>query len=416
MTSKPRGKAPEAGDLLAAACGIVAADGWAGLTLRPLAESLNVSVTVLSNHYGTRDDVMAAVCRAGHAEEQRLFAGWRAMLERLGRLSATVAADLADTIIEELAVRQRDFSLLFMEVLQAGFCDEALRLAFAPWLEERMRFCAQLGERAGMPAKVANSGWLGGYFIDELGHSISLNHLPSYRMLRRLGLRRAFAGVAAPRDNAGDEALFAALFDELEYRAGEIAIGHGVAFSADWPGRAARACAVTLTERGVSALTHRAVAAEAGVPHTTLSYRFPTQQDLVVAGLEYIISHLLHAVDQGGLSGDLSQSPERLRSGDGHGLDVGRATFALAIAAARMPAMAPSAADMRRRRGINLQKILRRVSPPIAGVDALCGQIAAIGLIGYAQTLPPAAKDDFVPVYDALLEHMRALDQMSSKP
>ena len=78
-----RGKAPKDSDLLAAACGIVAQSGWAGLALRPLAESLDVSVTVLSNHYGTRADVVAAVCRAALAEEQRIFAGWRATLAKL---------------------------------------------------------------------------------------------------------------------------------------------------------------------------------------------------------------------------------------------------------------------------------------------------------------------------------------------
>lgn len=406
-TVSKRGKAPKDSDLLAAACGIVAQSGWTGLALRPLADSLNVSVTVLSNHYGTRADVVAAVCRAGHAEEQRIFAGWRATLARLESVSPALAADLADTIVQELAVRHRDFSLLFMEILQSGGWDETLRAAFSPWLDERVRFWSQLGARVGLPPTVTDSGWLSGYFIDELAFSISLDQQPAYRMLRRLCLRRLFAGVAAPAATAAeDDTLFAALFEQLEYREGEIAVGHGVDVSSDWPGRAARACAITLTERGVGALTHRAIAAEAGVPHTTLIYRFATQQDLVVAGLEFIITHVLRAVDEGELSGDLSAAPDRMNSFGDDGLDVGRATFALAVAAARMPRLAPSAADMRRRRGINLLKILRRVSPALADIDMLAAQIASVGLIGYTCTLPMTEKSGFVPVYHQLLTYL----------
>lgn len=392
---------------MAAACGIVAQNGWAGLALRPLADSLCVSVTVLSNHYGTRADVVAAVCLAALAEEQRLFAGWSATLATLDTLSPALAADLADTIVQELAVRHRDFSILFMEVLQSAGWDETLRAAFSPWLEERMRFWARLGARAGLPPALTASGWLGGYFIDELAFSISLDNQPAYRMLRRLCLRRLFAGVCAPVAAAAeDDAMFAVLFDQLDYREGEIAVGHGVDVSSDWPGRAARACAIALTERGVGALTHRAIAAEAGVPHTTLIYRFATQHDLVVAGLEFIISHVLRAVDDEVLSGDLNNTPDRMNSVGDHGLDVGRATFALAIAAARMPRLAPGAADMRRRRGINLIKILRQVSPALADIDMLAAQIASVGLIGYTCSLPLADKSGFVPVYRQLLGYL----------
>ena len=377
--------------------------------MRPLAESLDVSVTVLSNHYGTRADVVAAVCRAAHGEEQRIFAGWRATLAKLDTLSPALAADLADTIVQELAVRHRDFSLLFMEILQTAGWDEALRAAFSPWLDERMRFWALMGARTGLPPALSDSGWLGGYFVDELAFSLGLDHQPAYRMLRRLCLRRLFSGVAAtPATGAEDDSMFAILFDELDYREGEIAVGHGVDVSSDWQGRAARACAIALTERGVSALTHRAIATEAGVPHTTLIYRFATQQDLVVAGLEFIISHVLRAVDDDASSGDLTAAPDRMNNLGDHGLDVGRATFALAVAAARMPRLAPGAADMRRRRGINLIKILRRVSPALPDIDMLAAQIASVGLIGYTCSQPLADKSGFVPVYRQLLGYLAA--------
>lgn len=407
--ARKRTKAPPEEDLLAAACRIVASEGLAGLTLRPLAESLNVSVTVLSNHYGTRAEIIAAICRAAWAADNVALARWHLTLSRLGDLAAPAAADLADTILEELAVAGRELALLFLEALQASAWDEAVRDALAPWLSARTQFWRDVGRRAGLPPSLTDNGWLGAYFIDELAYSVVLNHLPSYRLLRRLCLRRLFSGLAPGPKADADMTLFAAMFDELEYTPGELAVMHGAQLAADWPGRAARACAMLLTERGVGALTHRAVAAAAEVPHTTLSYRFATQQDLVIAGLEYIISHLLQAVDKGALSGDLAQTPPQLSTSDGHGLDVGRATLAVAIAAARMPQLAPCAADMRRRRGINLVKILQRLSPPVPAVDLLSAQIIAIGMIGFGATLPAdaGATGQYASVYNAVVDYMR---------
>lgn len=384
-TARKRSKPPTGDALLKAACRIAAADGLAGLTLRPLAESLDVSVTVLSNHFGARANVMAAICNAALAEELRLFAGWRRDIGRLEVLAPAVAADMAEIIMEELTKRQRALSQLFVELVQASTWDEAVQAAFAPWLQARRQFWHEFGTRAALPAALLDSGWLAGYFIDELAYSVLLNHAAPYRLLRRLCLRRLFAGLTKRPEEGGDTALFSLVFDALEYQAGEPSVIHGADLSADWPGRAARACALQLSARGVGGLTHRAIAAEAGVPHTTLSYRFPTQQDLVIAGLEYIISQLLIAVDKAAVAGSLQPVSEDGR----HGLDVGRATFAVAIAATRLPRLAPCAADMRRRRGINLIKILPQLAPDVAGMDWLAAQIMAIGLIGLANTLPP---------------------------
>lgn len=383
--TRKRGQPPTGQALLAAACRITATEGLAGLTLRPLAESLAVSVTVLSNHYGARADVLAAICQAALAEELRLFTTWRRDLITLEVLAPAVAADLAEIILEELAVRQRPLSQLFVELVQASTWDETVQAAFAPWLQARRQFWHEFGTRAGLPAALLDSGWLAGYFIDELAYSVLLNHAPPYRLLRRLCLRRLFSGLSKRLDENGDTALFSMLFDALEYQPGEPSVIQGADLSDGWPGRAAHACAMQLSARGVSGLTHRAIAAEAGVPHTTLSYRFPTQQDLVIAGLEYIISHLLIAVDKAGVTGN----HQLLSEGDRHGLDVSRATFALAIAATRLPRLAPSAADMRRRRGINLVKLLPQLAPEAAGMDWLAAQVMSIGLIGLANTLPP---------------------------
>jgi AcrR family transcriptional regulator len=71
-------KTPSDAALLAAACGIVAGQGIGGLTLRPLAGALGVSVTVLTHRYGARAGILAAICKAAAEQETAWMDGWRA--------------------------------------------------------------------------------------------------------------------------------------------------------------------------------------------------------------------------------------------------------------------------------------------------------------------------------------------------
>ena len=129
-------------------------------------------------------------------------------------------------------------------------------------------------------------------------------------------------------------------------------------------------------------------------PDTT--YRFPTQEDLVIAGLEYIITHLLTDVGETEASG----SGQLVAPDPMEGLDVGRATFSVALAAIRIPRLVPCAADMRRNRGINLVRLLKSRSPDYARMDRLSAQTLAVGIVG--ATL-------FVPVREASVERTESL-------
>jgi AcrR family transcriptional regulator len=381
---KATSKAPQADTLLAAACAIVATEGLAGLTLRPLAAALGVSVTVLSTRYGARVDVIAAICDAAAAHDASILAAWRARLVSLETLPPTIAADLAETILEELVTRERAVSMLYLEVLHACTWDETLRPAFAPWAEVRRGFWNGFAMRAGLAPALHD--WWHGCTITELAYGIVLDPVPSYRMLRRLCLRRLFAGGTAQVPPTGDAALFALLLTEMRHA--DVAVEASPAPA--WLALAARACAIRLAAQGVGALTHRAIAAEVGIAHTTLSYRFPTQNDLVVAGLEYIVAHILSAVD----ADSLDELQRRRLDGDGPRLDLARASFAVALAAARMPALAPYVASLRSRRGGNLVKVFGKYLPATPGIDALCAQVVSLGLTGLTITQPPGAASE----------------------
>jgi AcrR family transcriptional regulator len=386
-----RGK-PVAG-LLAAACGIVAGEGLAGLTLRPLAEALGVSVTVLTRQYGDRAGIMAAICEAASAHDAVRLGDWREMLAALPLLPPATAAALAESMLEEAVTHGRALSMLYLEMLHACTWDAALRPAFAGWAAQRRGFWDGFGAQAGLATPLTACGWWHGYVIAELAYGVALDGDLPYRMVRRLCLQRLFAGGAAPAPDAADGALFALLCERMRHAgdAGEAGAGAGVGVGTAagrvpaWSAQAARACGMRLAAQGVNGLTHRAVAADIGIPHTTLSYRFPTQHDLVIAGLESIAAHILSAVEGGSL-----EQLQRLRTeGDGRKLDLARGNFAVALAAARMPALAPYTAHMRSRRGHNLVKVFGKYLPDARGIDALCASVVSMGLTGLTNTEPP---------------------------
>lgn len=386
---RPR-KAPQAEALLNAACAIVSEGGLAGLTLRPLAQMLGVSVTVLSSHYGARVDVIAAICAAAAAQDEALLARWRAMLASLGNLPPAIAAELAEAIIDELSTRHRAVSILYLELLHACTWDASLPPVFAAWSATRRGFWNGFAEAAALAQGLVACGWWHGYVVAELAYSTVLSAEPTYRMLRRLCLRRLFAGGVADTPDSGDGALFALLLEQMQAPKAGLSAAPGLGRFADWQAQAARVCGMRLAAQGVNGLTHRTVAADLGIPHTTLSNRYPTQRDLVIAGLESIIAHILSAMDAASLA-----ELERLRTeGDGKKLDLARANFAVALAATRMPELLAYTADMRSRRGNNLGKVFRKYLPDAQGIDALCAQVMSMGLTGLTNTEPPGEASD----------------------
>ncbi|MBB3219327.1 TetR family transcriptional regulator [Pseudoduganella umbonata] len=388
-------RAPQGEALLAAAFRIVVADGLAGLTLRPLAQALGVSVTVLTNRYGGRADIMAAICGAAAAHDAVLLDGWRETLAALGPLPPVVAAGLAEAILEEQSTSGRALSALYLEFLHACTWDETLRPAFAGWAGQRRAFWDDFAGRAALAPPLVACGWWSGYVIAELAYGLALEGDASYRMLRRLGVQRLFAGAVAGLE-AADSILFGLLrermgaAEEADTEAGAEAeagaeTGTSKGRAPAWSAQAARACGLRLAARGIDGLTHRAIAADIGIAHTTLSYRFPTQRDLVIAGLACIAGHIRAAVEADSLAG------LQRRRAEADGLDPARASFAVALAAVRLPELARQTAYMRAWRGSNLVNVFARYLPEARGIDALCAQVISLGLTGLTNTMPPGA-------------------------
>lgn len=379
---------PSESSLLKAATALVAQEGFAGLTLRPLAAALGVSVSYLTNRYGSREGILAQVLLEAAADDRKDLLLWARLRDEIRMNAGQTLADLAETVLDHLATTRRDLSVLFLECVQASGWDAHVRDALADWRQVRADFWNSLARRACVPEDVIASGLVEGYFVDELADSLSLTALPAYRAMRRLCLRRLFTTLLpAPEPGAdipSDAVLGEALYDVLGQDAAAPGVVHGAALPQDWRLTAAKSCAVLMTRQGVASVTHRSVAALAGLKPTTVAYRYPAQEDLVIAGLEYIITHLLTSVE----TVEARKSGELLAPDPLEGLDVGRATFAVAVAAIRMTALAPCAADMRRRRGVNLLRLLQSRSPDYARMDRLTAQTLSVGMIGAAMFTP----------------------------
>jgi AcrR family transcriptional regulator len=383
-------KAPQHDVLLASACSIVGNGGLAALTLRSLAGELDVSVTVLTHHYGARAGVIAAICQAAAQHDARMLDGWRAMLEQPAPLPIALAADLAEAILEEQATGQRGLTVLFLEMLHACTWEASLRPAMVDWIGVRRDFWHAFGEQARVAPALIACGWWHGYVIAEQAYGVVLDGVGPYRMLRRLCLQRLLGGGVAAAPEAADARLFAAVALRMALPRLEAAGGDKAARVPAWSVAAARVCGIRLAAQGIGGLTHRAIAAEVGIPSSTLSYRYPAQRDLLLAGLESIVAHISAAVD----ADDLDKLQRLRTDGDGEKLDLARASLAVAIAATRMPELAGCVADMRARRGANLVKVFGKYLPQARGIDGLAAQVVSMGLTGLTITEPPGEASD----------------------
>ena len=383
-------KAPQHDALLASACSIVGDGGLAALTLRSLAGELDVSVTVLTHHYGARAGVVAAICQAAAQHDARMLDGWRAMLYQPAPLPMALAADLAEAILEEQATSQRGLTVLFLEMLHACTWDASLRPAMVDWTGVRRDFWHAFGEQARVAPALIACGWWHGYVIAEQAYGVVLDGVGPYRMLRRLCLQRLLGGGAAAVPGAADARLFAAVAQRMALPPVEEPAGVRSARVPEWSVAAARVCGIRLAAQGIGGLTHRAIAAEVGIPSSTLSYRYPAQRDLLLAGLESIVAHISAAVD----ADDLDKLQRLRTDGDGEKLDLARASLAVAIAATRMPELAGCVADMRARRGANLVKVFGKYLPQARGIDGLAAQVVSMGLTGLTITEPPGEASD----------------------
>lgn len=359
----PRSVAP---DIAAAARALVAEEGLKGLTLRKVAGRAGLSLGGVSYQIGDKADlVRRLVDDAGALRRQRQEA-WLGRARRADLADPAVLAAFVAGYLDEQAQPDREHALTLAElVLEAGR-EPAPPAEIAALVRSEIDFWrAALTDS---PGGATHGEAVAHYCQDELPFALALGGDPDYRLLRAAVSARLADRL---RDTGGRG--FAAGFDDLvaAMDARAVDIRRPSAVDPDSPrARIAAAVASLIEAEGVAAVTHRAVAAMAATPNSTVAHHFRTRDDLLRAGVE--------ALYRGSLGSTATEPDERAQRG---GRSLMRATRALVLAAARDESLRPFALDLRRRRGEHMGPL----TAPIGGdrpLDPAAAQAAAMTISG----------------------------------
>ncbi|OLR91208.1 TetR/AcrR family transcriptional regulator [Actinokineospora bangkokensis] len=157
---------------------------------------------------------------------------------------------------------------------------------------------------------------------------------------------------------------------------------------------------------GVSAVTHRAVAAEAGVPTASITYHYAALDDLVVAALtraaEDMAARVRDRIESSRIKGrsQAGAVAEVLAEALGPRRGPTMATYELYLLAARRPALRPAA-----RQWLDVLASLGR-QPDEVGYRAFLAGLDGILVQGLIDDDPPTAAE-LLPVVEHLLAPLR---------
>lgn len=370
-------------DLSSAALEIVTESGIGGLTLRPLAARLGTTVSVVSYQFGQKDQIVEAVIRAAARAEAHYFDDWRQRLGEAAAISPAMAARVLEQVLIDLAGEHRAHTVLFSELLfNVGSVPDSD--ALAGWIARRRQFCTFIAERLTPRADFDLAALMEGFLVEEGAYSLALGGIESYRWLRWLCIARLTGGLGPAGDPAADQMLFDRHFDTMRSAAG-YAVAHLHKDHDRGQDEIIHACADLISENGISGLTHRSVGQRASVAASTVAYHFPTQPDLVRAGLACLVPLEQTRIQRDGTAAyatrDEVGETKPLRRFQA--FEISRAGFGVALAAVRDPGWFAAAADLRALRGFFLSNTLIADLAP-APFDRLGVQALIMGASGCA--------------------------------
>lgn len=356
--------------LLDAALRIVAEEGLGGLTLRPLARSLGCSVATLARQIGTKDALIDHIVGLASRANEEELGPWLRLVESFETLPRESLIDISEEILRLQTGPGRLRSHFQCELIQAAAFNPRLRSALAAWTAIDHRFWEALASRCAEPVSFDMPEALHAFAIDDAARALSLDEFDAYRWMRREGLKRLWFGLFD-----GGPAAPNALFERA---ISTTPSPNGLRFWTARELKSERECnfgaiiAGIVFDSGTDAITHREVARRAGMPHTSVAYHYPLQDDLMELGMNAIID-MVRAGSLAAMGGrELPKEAGKLAY----------ASFAIALASARRPNLRPIAREMRRRRGESLLPWLRRNAPGHKGIDISNVQAMSSALIG----------------------------------
>ena len=100
-----------------AAIDIIVRRGLTGLTLRPLASSLGVSVGVISAKIGAKDQLIERVIDLAAERDQHFFDRWAALAGRIAAGDRRTRAAVADLAFRDWTIASRQQAIILIELV-----------------------------------------------------------------------------------------------------------------------------------------------------------------------------------------------------------------------------------------------------------------------------------------------------------
>lgn len=370
--------------LIAATLSAWELEGSGGVSGRSLAGSAGLPMSAIYYHFGDLERLLETAQAEARAETERWCA---AQLDAIGAdvRGPTALGPLMAVLVDDWCETRRTLAFARRESQLMALRDERHVALCARWEDLWQGFWREVCGRLDLADLSTMTAWV----FDGL---VALHLLRWRRPVDRAALSELCDGWA--RWTTGHTASAGAWFD----------LGRRDAFDLIPPpppedettSAIQVAAAATVAQRGVTGLTHRAVAAEAGLTLGVVSYKFRTSADLLKAAFDAIYRRMVPSPDS---VVPTPPSNERPVSGVPERADL-LGTEELLVAAARDPDFQAFAAQLRYLRGGSSGRYMQQLFGPEVRMSAIDNAIASTLMGGRVRAYacggrPPGLDDDF---------------------
>lgn len=356
---------------------LVAEGGLRALSLRSIAGASGWTMGELGYRIGKKEQLIASLIEAERETARAADAAW---LDRLSGLSEMDVATLTAVVggyLDDCATNRRAATIFWEELLlEAGVAPQLSPLV-SPWLDEREAFWRHLlmgrHSKADILARIVTN-----FMAEEQLHTVVLGHNPAYRLMRDIRIRRLCNGLLAGTD--GQRAtLFDSLLDQF------VPADPVMEAITERAQAVARMTAKLMMERGLSAVTHRGVAAALGLSPSAVAHHFRTRMDLVRGGVEAMYEAFYAALDVNLIRQRLLVDAAALGGlidPAGAGAGLSRATHMINLVGARDPAFVSLVARRLTERGRSSSRWIGALFATPDRFDRCAAQITSMVLGG----------------------------------
>ncbi len=346
----------------------IVAYGMAGLSLRAVVQDTESSLGSLHYRIGDKGALIGMLVAEETGERHRMAQSWAPRAASLDLAVPETLAALIAAWLDEAATLRRDHAVAGCELMLEATIDLATRAGMGNMLGAEDDFWTGLLRRSFGEDAALFGRAIAGYCRDELPFTLAASGHPDYRLLRTATITRLAARFRGPASG------IAAHFEALVDRCG--APRDTAVLPVDLPQGSRKAelagfAAALIAERGIAALSHRTVAARAGIANSNVAHYFRTHDDLLRGGMGALIL---------GMRSELTPGAPQQRAARGDALL--RATHSVALTALRDARLIPFALDMRRRRAENVRAEIGAAIGGTAGLDDAATQAVVVTLVG----------------------------------